>query len=528
MATEGLRMLLADAARSPWSLAGAAAAVALLWFAAWVLEWAWWTPRRLGRALRAQGIRGTRYRLFTGDIPENARCNAVARSRPMPRGDHDIAPRVLPMFSNAIKEHGKMSFTWFGPTPRVTIPDPELVREILSNKFGHYGKQKSSRFGKLLADGVASHEGDKWAKHRRILNPAFHHEKIKRMLPVFSACCEEMITRWENSMPTGGLCEIDVFPEFQNLTGDVISRTAFGSNYQEGMKIFQLQGELCERLIQAFQTLFIPGYWFLPTKNNRRMRAIDREIRMILRGIIGKKERAIKNNEASSDDLLGLLLESNMQQANGKANLGMSIEDIIEECKLFYFAGMETTSVLLTWTLIVLSMHPEWQEQAREEVLHHFGRTRPDFENLSRLKIVTMILYEVLRLYPPAIFLARRTYKAMELGGIRYPAGVNLMLPLIFIHHDPDIWGKDAKEFNPQRFADGISNAAKHPAAFFPFGGGPRICIGQNFALLEAKMALSTILQRFSFELSPSYIHAPYTVLILQPQHGAQIRLKKI
>uniref|UniRef100_A0A453SUM1 Secologanin synthase n=1 Tax=Aegilops tauschii subsp. strangulata TaxID=200361 RepID=A0A453SUM1_AEGTS len=267
---------------------------------------------------------------------------------------------------------------------------------------------------------------------------------------------------------------------------------------------------------------------FLPTKNNRRMRAIDREIRMILRGIIGKKERAIKNNEASSDDLLGLLLESNMQQANGKANLGMSIEDIIEECKLFYFAGMETTSVLLTWTLIVLSMHPEWQEQAREEVLHHFGRTRPDFENLSRLKIVTMILYEVLRLYPPAIFLARRTYKAMELGGIRYPAGVNLMLPLIFIHHDPDIWGKDAKEFNPQRFADGISNAAKHPAAFFPFGGGPRICIGQNFALLEAKMALSTILQRFSFELSPSYIHAPYTVLILQPQHGAQIRLKKI
>eukprot|EP00494_Astrolonche_serrata_P029870 UN30137 len=222
------------------------------------------------------------------------------------------------------------------------------------------------------------------------------------------------------------------------------------------MKIFQLQGELCERLIQAFQTLFIPGYWFLPTKNNRRMRAIDREIRTILRGIIGKKERAIKNGEASSDDLLGLLLESNMQQANGKANLGMSIEDIIEECKLFYFAGMETTSVLLTWTLVVLSMHPEWQEQAREEVLHQFGRTRPDFENLGRLKIVTMIFYEVLRLYPPITFLTRRTYKAMELGGIKYPAGVNLMLPILFIHHDPDIWGKDASEFNPQRFADGI------------------------------------------------------------------------
>ncbi|VAI79594.1 unnamed protein product [Triticum turgidum subsp. durum] len=141
------------------------------------------------------------------------------------------------------------------------VPDPELVREILSNKFGHFGKQRSTRIGRLLANGLANHEGEKWAKHRRILNPAFHHEKIKRMLPVFSACCEEMITRWENSMSADGSCEIDFCPEFQNLTGDVISRTAFGSNFQEGMKIFQLQGELGERLIQAFQTLFIPGYW---------------------------------------------------------------------------------------------------------------------------------------------------------------------------------------------------------------------------------------------------------------------------
>ncbi|KAL5229002.1 hypothetical protein ABZP36_017267 [Zizania latifolia] len=513
---------------SPWSLAGAAVAVALLWLVAWTLEWAWWTPRRLERALRAQGVRGTRYRLFIGDVRENARLGREARLKPLPLGCHDIIPRVLPMFCNAVKEHGKLSFTWFGPTPRVMIHDPELVKEVLSNKFGHYGKQRPGRFGKLLATGVASYEGEKWAKHRRILNPAFHHEKIKRMMPVFANCCAEMITRWENSMSLEGVSEIDVWPEFQSLSGDAISKTAFGSSYQEGRRVFQLQEESAERLIQAIQTVFIPGYWYLPTKNNRRMREIHREVCKILRGIIGKRQRDINNGETSNDDLLGLLVESNMRESNGKAELGMSTEDIIEECKLFYFAGMETTSVLLTWTLVVLSMHPEWQERAREEVLHHFKRTTPDYDSLSRLKIVTMILYEVLRLYPPVVFLNRRTYKQMELGGITYPAGVNLMLPLVFIHHDPEIWGRDANEFSPERFADGISNATKHQAAFFPFGWGPRICIGQNFALLEAKMALTTILQRFSFELSSSYTHAPYTVITLHPQHGAQIKLKKI
>ena len=120
------------------------------------------------------------------------------------------------------------------------------------------------------------------------------------------------------------------------------------------------------------------------------MRQIDREICKLLRGIIEKREKAIKNGETNSDDLLGILVESNMRESNGKVNQGMSTEDIIEECKLFYFAGMETTSVLLTWTTIVLSMHPEWQELAREEVLNHFGRARPDFDRLSRLKIVSM------------------------------------------------------------------------------------------------------------------------------------------
>lgn len=139
-----------------------------------------------------------------------------------------------------------------------------------------------------------------------------------------------------------------------------------------------------------------------------------------------------------------------------------------------------------------------------------------------------MILYEVLRLYPPAIAFSRKTYKEMVIGDVTYPAGVIVELPVLLIHHDPDIWGSDVHEFRPERFAEGVAKASKDKIAFFAFGWGPRICIGQNFALLEAKMALSMILQSFEFELAPSYTHSPRQVIMLRPMHGAQIKLRAI
>ncbi|OVA08360.1 Cytochrome P450 [Macleaya cordata] len=495
----------------------------------------WWKPKNLEKLLKQQGIKGTPYKILHGDRNDYVRSMQEASSKPM-NLTHCIAPRVAPFTLEILQTYGKISVFWFGTTPRVIIWDPEMIKEILSNKFGHFQKPPLNPLIELLSTGLTSLENDIWAKRRRIMTPAFHLEKLKEMAPGFTTSCTKLIDRLNSLVSPGGSSEVDVWPELQNFTGDVISRSAFGSSFEEGKKIFELQKEQAILAIEASQSLYFPGLRYIPTKKNKRRMNLDKEMKAMIRELIDKKEQAMRNGKSSSDDLLGLLLQCNNpndQQgnvSNSNSTIRMTTEEVIEECKLFYIAGQETTSAWLTWTMVVLSMHPDWQEKAREEVFRVCGKNPPKFEAMNHLKIVNMILYEVLRLYPPVIDQLRHTYKKIKVGEIEFPAGVTISLPTIVIHHDPEFWGEDVEEFKPERFSEGVSKATtkEKAAAFFPFGWGPRICLGQNFAILEAKMALAMILQHFSFELSPSYTHAPHTIITLQPQHGAPIILHRL
>ncbi|KAK7324469.1 hypothetical protein VNO77_28033 [Canavalia gladiata] len=514
-----------------WSIIACAVLVlilALIW--AWkVLNWLWLRPKKLERLLREQGLHGNPYRFLFGDSKDFLKARKEAISKPMNLSD-DIVPRVFSYFHRSVNKNGKNSFIWFGPVPRVIITDPELIKDVF-NKIYDFPKPSTNPLVRLLVPGLVSYEGEKWNKHRKIINPAFHLEKLKNMLPLFVKCCDELISKWEEMLSTDGSCEMDVWPFLQNLTRDVIARTAFGSSYEEGRRIFELLKEQANLAMKVMLKVYIPGYRFLPTPTHRRMKKIDRDIKDSLMDIINKREKALQAGEATRNDLLDVLLESNhkeIQEHGNNKNVGMNLEEVIEECKLFYFAGQETTSVLLVWTILLLSRYPDWQAQAREEVLQVFGNQTPDFDGLNRLKIVTMILNEVLRLYPPVVGLARRFNKDIKLGDLSLPAGVQISLPTILVHHDCELWGDDAKEFNPKRFSEGLSKATGGKVSFFPFGWGPRICIGQNFTLLEAKLALSMILQHFSFELSPTYTHAPTTIITLQPEYGTQVILRKV
>ncbi|RAL41329.1 hypothetical protein DM860_010123 [Cuscuta australis] len=518
----------------------------------------WWIPRRFENHFNKQGVFGPKYNFFFGNIKEIARLTPSS-SHPMPLS-HDILPRVLSFYSHWKKIYGSTFVVWFGTMARVTISDPTLLREIFISKSEYFEKNDSPPLVKKLeGDGLLNLKGEKWAHHRRLITPAFYLENLKLMVPTMGKGVREMLDKWsEMSKTATGKVEIDVCEWFERLTESVICHVIFGHRCEEdgtpsssssssSSSIFQLQAQQMAYATEAFRKIFIPGHRFLPTEKNRTFWRLDKEVRRSLVRLIDERRRALLSPSGGRDlptecgpkGLLDLMIKETCKNHNSNNNVvaggngasraaAAATGDVVEECKTLFFAGKHTTSNLMAWTTVLLAMHPRWQELAREEVLRVCGaHDPPSKDDLANLKTLGMILNESLRLYPPIVAIVKRAKVDVQLGELKVPKGAELLVPIIAIHHDPTLWGNDVNEFNPARFArppPGCQTPCSHPAmAFMPFGQGERKCVGQNLAILQAKLAMAMILQRFSFELAPSYQHSPTVLMLLQPQHGAPI-----
>uniref|UniRef100_A0A0E0D174 Cytochrome P450 n=1 Tax=Oryza meridionalis TaxID=40149 RepID=A0A0E0D174_9ORYZ len=354
-----------------------------------------------------------------------------------------------------------------------------------------------------MGKGLVLLEGTDWVRHRRVINPAFNMDKLKMMISTMTGCAQSLAKELEDvaSKNKDRVTEVDLNQKFRELTADIIAHTAFGSSYQLGKEAFQAQHELTEITMATLFQVQLPGLNYLPAERNRRKWRLEKNLRDTLMQII--RSRLSSKDGEYGNDLLGLMLGACASHEQGEAS-GLSMDEIVDECKTFFLAGHETTSLLLTWTVFLLSVYPEWQERLRNEM--------------------TMVLLETLRLYNPALFIQRKPTTDTTVGSLTIPAGVAVYIPVPIMHRDREVWGHDAGEFNPLRFRDGAARAAAGtPHALLSFSIGPRSCIGQGFAMLEAKAAMAAMLRRLSFGVSPGYVHAPVDLITLKPKFGLPV-----
>uniref|UniRef100_A0A0E0EEX4 Cytochrome P450 n=1 Tax=Oryza meridionalis TaxID=40149 RepID=A0A0E0EEX4_9ORYZ len=341
-----------------WMVAAAVAAVVASWAFDAVVKLVW-RPRAITRRLRAQGVGGPGYRFFSGNLGEIKRLRGEGAGVVLDVSSHDFVPIVQPHFRKWIPLYGKTFMYWFGARPTICLADVSMVRQVLSDRTGMYPKNVSNPyFARLLGKGLVLTDGNEWKRHRKVVHPAFNMDKLKMMTVTMSDCAQSMISEWESELGTkSDIVEIELSRRFEELTADVISHTAFGSSYKEGKQVFLAQRELQFLAFSTFLSIQIPGSNYLPTKKNLKTWSVDKKVRSMLTDII-KSRLNNKDVAGYGNDLLGLMLEA-CAPKHGESQPQLSMDEIIAECKTFFFAGHDTTSHLLTWTMFLLSTHPE-------------------------------------------------------------------------------------------------------------------------------------------------------------------------
>jgi len=363
----------------------------------------------------------------------------------------------------------------------------------------------------FLGDGLLISEGSFWRRQRRLAQPAFHRERIDAYSRVMVECAEHQISGWKSG-------EIrDVHEDMARLALDIVAKTLFGALLTVE---FEEVGAALKTIAQRFTgrggVLFhIPER--IPTPANLRFRRAVQSLDGIIYRIVEERRASGERN----GDLLSMLLEVRDEETGE----GMSNRQLRDEVMTIFLAGHETTANALSWTWYLLAEHPEAEARLLEELSEVLSGRAPTVGDLPRLRYTDMVVKESMRLYPPAWAFGRETVGDCEIGGYHVPAGTQLIMSQWVTHRDPRYYER-AEEFRPERWADG-STEMLPPYAYFPFGGGPRLCIGRSFARMEAVLLLTTIARKFRLRLAQDRPVKPQPSITLRPKTSMRVVLTR-
>ena len=393
--------------------------------------------------------------------------------------------------------------TVLGPWTLVFHPDG--VRHVVQENHFNYRKGGISHqaLSLTLGNGLLTNNGDSWLQQRRLIQPIFHRQQIA----AFGRLMTESALVWTEETTIDTRQPLDLFQEMSGLTLNIVGKALFGTDmlpYKQ--RVLQASTTINHLEAQAF---YVPGLLSLPTPQRHRLYKARNTLYTVVDALISKRRQA-----SPESDLLTLLLQARDEETG----LGMTDQQVRDEVLTLMVAGHETTTNALCWTFLLLAQHPYIEARLQQEYQRVLGGRAVQMEDLPQLPLTRMVLEESMRLYPPAWAFARYAKASDEIAGYSIPKGAYVLMFPATTHRHPAFWERpdvfDPERFEPERAAE------RHRFAYFPFGGGPRVCIGNQFALTEAQLILATILPRYQFRLLPEASVVSEPLVTPRPRGG--------
>ncbi|KAM5560774.1 cytochrome P450 714A1-like [Rosa sericea] len=508
----------------------------------------WLKPARIRSVLSKQGIRGPRPSFLVGNVPEMQKIqsnttNMITRQKQPSdidgqRVQHNWDSSMFPYLQQWAREYGAVFLYSTGAKQHLYVSDPKLLRELKLHNSLDLGRPTylSKPLKPLLGNGLIVANGHEWAFQRKLIAPEFFLDKVKGMVGLMEESTMALLETWESRIleSESSIVEMRIDQDLKKLSADIISRACFGSSYSQGNQIFAKIAFLQDALSKPNLLFGFLNFRFFRTETDKKIRSMNKEVDAMLLKLVKDRRAQSELGGVYEKDLLEMILESAARDSTDMPHYRHKTDRfILDNCRNIYFAGSETTALTVSWTLMLLSLHTEWQERIRAEIFevcgdHELYHCLQDMDTLRKFKTLTMVILESLRLYGPGVIAAREARTNMKLGDLDVPEGIHMWVFYPALHRDSENWGPDANEFKPERFANGVSESCKYPQAYMPFGFGTRLCIGQTFAMLQLKIVLSLILSKYSFSLSPNYRHSPVYKMLLLPEHGIRLIVRRV